>query len=128
MPRSSVRMKLSSSSRMTLATLLGLRFSSGKRAAHRLDDGRHQLVQERLRRAEVLPAVALRPAEDAAQDVAALLVARRRPVGERERQRADVVRDHAIRRVLEVVELAAVRRRPVTFWIASKIGVNTSVS
>ena len=86
-------------------------------------------MQERLRRAEILPAIALRPAQDAAQDVAAILVARHRAVGQGERQGADMIRDDAIRGVLEIVQFAGVRRRAGhASESPSKIGVNTSVS
>src|SRR5262249_26357247 len=74
-------------------------------------DGRNQFVQERLLRLEMLATVSLRATKDGAQDVAALLIARYCAVGQRKRQRPDVVGDHAVRRVLVVVELAGVRRR-----------------
>ena len=86
-----------------LRVLLQLR----ERLAHRVDDDRHELVQERLAQLELLPAEAHRAAEDAAQHVAAALVARHRAVGQRERQAAHVVRDHAER---DVVSELRVRR------------------
>ena len=56
-------------------------------------------------------AVAHRAAEDAAEHVAAALVRRGRAVGEREREAADVVGDHAVGDVGVVVELARVGAR-----------------
>mmetsp|Transcript_24074 Transcript_24074/g.61499 ORF Transcript_24074/g.61499 Transcript_24074/m.61499 type:complete len:563 (-) Transcript_24074:625-2313(-) len=56
-----------------------------------------ELMEEANGRVELLGAVAYRTAQDAAQHVPAPLVRRHRAVGDRERQRADVVSDHAIR-------------------------------
>ena len=56
----------------------------------------HEFVEERLADVERLPPVAHRPAQDAAQHVAAALVAAVGAVGQGEGQRADVVGDHAV--------------------------------
>ncbi len=84
----------------------------GEEAAHVLDHRGDEPGEEAGLRTEHLPPVAHGPTQDAAQHVPAPLVARHRPVGDRERQRADVVRDHAVGRVdvadVGLAELAAV--------------------
>src|SRR5436190_186354 len=67
---------------------------------HRLDDDRHEAVDERLAHSQVLPAEKRRPAQDAAQHVAAALVARDRAVGEGEGQAANMVCDYPERNVV----------------------------
>src|SRR5262249_1311161 len=91
--------------------LAGVALQFGERLAHRLDDRWHQFDEKRLLRPEHLSAISLRATEDALEDVAAALVADRRAVGERERETADVVRDDAVCGILQVSELAGVRRR-----------------
>ncbi len=80
-----------------------------ERIAHGIDNGGHELVQERLVHVHRLPAVTHRAAKDAAEHVATPLVAGHRPIRQRERQTADVVGDDAIRHVRRIVEAAAVR-------------------
>lgn len=60
----------------------------------------HQPGEEAVGRAERLAPVAHRAPQHAAQHVVAALVAGRRAVGDRERERADVVGHHAVRHVL----------------------------
>jgi len=78
-------------------------------------DRRGEAREKAVGRAELLPAVAHGTAKDAPQHVAAPLVGRERAVRDRKRERADVVGDHAVRRVshthILVAELARVRRR-----------------
>ncbi len=60
----------------------------------------HQPGEEAVGRAERLAPVPHRAPQHAAQHVVAALVAGRRAVGDRERERADVVGHHAVRHVL----------------------------
>jgi hypothetical protein len=83
----------------------------GERYAHVVHHRTYQFTQERLLRPEQLPAVPLRPPEDALQDVVPPLVADGRTVGQGERQRPDVVRDYPVRHVLQVCHVACVVRR-----------------
>ena len=69
----------------------------GKRLAHLGIERRHQPVEERLARAQLV-AMPDRAAGDAAQHIATALVARDHAVGHRESTGADVVGDHLERR------------------------------
>ena len=94
-------------------------------AAHHLAQHRHQLVQERLLEAQP-HAVAHRPAQDAAQHVAAPLVARDHAVGQQEGDRPQVVGDHPQGDVL--LRVGAVLRRRASSAAAARIGWKRSVS
>ncbi len=78
------------------------------RVAHLGDDDVDERVEERLGEAELL-AVPHRAPHDLAQHVAAPFVRRHDAVGDEERHRAQVVRDHAHRDV----RVIAARRRAV---------------
>src|SRR5262249_40587391 len=80
-------------------------------AAHHFNDSRYKLAKKGLGRAEVLPAIALRAAQNPPQHVAAALVARLGAVRQGDGERPDMVRDDAVGGVLEIVELARVFRR-----------------
>ena len=87
--------------------LVALGHQLGVGPAHALDDGVDQPGEEALGGREGLPAVADGAAKDAAQNVFAPLVARARAVGDRKRQRADVVCDDAVGHVDAVGVLGA---------------------
>ena len=74
--------------------------------AHLLHQGRHQLVDHRILRAEDVR-MAHGAAHDAAQHVAAALVGGQHAVGDQERGRAQMVGDHLVRRRLRAVGIDA---------------------
>ena len=116
---SSLRTTWTMASRFCLELRIGV--------AHLGDDDVDQRVEDGLGEAELL-AVPHRPAHDLAQHVAAPFVRRHDAVGDEERHRAQVIRDDAHRHVGRVVDASprsAVRRAAP---IASRIGVNRSVS
>ncbi len=78
---------------------LGRQFGIGH--AHLLDQGRHQLAEERLAHAQH-PAVAQCAADDTAQHVTAAFVGRQHAIDDQERTGTDVVGDHAQRLVFQV--------------------------
>ena len=59
----------------------------------------------------MLPAIALRPAQDPPQDIAAALVAGNGSIGQGECQSANMIGDDAIGGVLQIIQLAGVCRR-----------------
>src|SRR6185503_19316875 len=69
--------------------------------AHHLHKSGHEVVKKRGALAELGP-MAHRAPRDAAQHIAAALIRRNNPVDDEEAARADVVRDHAQRRILVV--------------------------
>ena len=77
-----------------LTAVGGTKFGEG--VAHVVDERLHEVAQERLVHVHVLPAVAYRAAEDAAEDVAASFVAGQRTVGDGEGQTAQVIGDDAV--------------------------------
>ena len=90
--------------------LLRIAAQLGEGAAHDLDNRRHQFVQERRRCTQVLPAISLGAAQDAADDVAAFLIRRPGPIGQGEGQCPNVVGDYPIGGILDVTECAGVLR------------------
>ena len=109
----------------------------GEDIAHRLGEDVHQFVEERFVKAE-RAAVADGAAQDAAQDVVAVLVARLDAVGDREAQGADVIGDDAEgdvdffllgrRRCCRLRAACEPYFLPLSFSISSKIGRKMSVS
>src|SRR5260221_462848 len=89
------------------ALLLALQFWIG--IAHLAREVGNELVEEGLLLAELV-AVAHRAPGDAAQHVAAAFVARNHAVAHQEGAGADVVRDHAQRRALEILGVRLARR------------------
>ena len=105
-------MKLSSSlARIRSATRPGLPRQFGERLFHDLYDMWHQVTQKGFLCAQVLQAVTLGTAKNAAEHVIAPFVARLRAVGQREGQRANVIGNDPVGRVLQIFELTRVRRR-----------------
>ena len=109
----------------------------GKDVAHRSREHVDQLVEERLVETE-RAAIAHRAAQDAAQDVVAVVVAGLDAVGDGEAQRADVVGDDAEgdvdlfllarRRCCRLRAASSAYFLPLSFSISSKIGRKMSVS
>ena len=87
----------------------------GEGAAHGLDHGGDQLVEEWLAGAKILAPVAFGPAKDAAHNIAPLLIAGGGTIGQRKRQRADVIGHHAVGGIAHVIEATGVG------WRVSKI-------
>ena len=79
--------------------LLLLRPQFGIRIAHIFNQLRHQLVEERVTLAEERVGIAHRTAQDSADDIARLLIARQLPVRDGKRDSTDVVGYHAHRNV-----------------------------
>ena len=111
MPLAMVWKKRSSSCCSTSVRALALAAQLGIGVAHLGDQLGDQLVEERLARAELV-AVADRAARDAAQHVAAALVARDHAVDDGEGAGADVVGDDLERR--RILVAVAARRRAST--------------
>ena len=63
---------------------------------HVIDEWRDQIAEKRLVHVHVLPPVAYRATQNAAQDVAAPLVAGHGAVGDGERQTTNMISNHAI--------------------------------
>jgi hypothetical protein len=80
----------------------------GIRITHLGRQRRHEFVEEGLPRAELV-AVANRAPRDAAQHIAAALVAWNHAIGHRERAGADVIGDHLQRRRLQISDRCAAR-------------------
>ena len=104
-----MRRNAASSSRIWSITLCGFFFNSGNAPAI----SSTTVGTSWYRNGSFVPStcitVAFGAAKDALQHVVAADVADGRAIGERERERADVVRDDAVRGVLQVVDHAAVR-------------------
>mmetsp|Transcript_36926 Transcript_36926/g.91231 ORF Transcript_36926/g.91231 Transcript_36926/m.91231 type:complete len:310 (+) Transcript_36926:1222-2151(+) len=92
-----------------------LRLDLGEHRAKQVHHHLHQAVEEPLLGGQLLAAEAHGAAQHPPQHVVAAVAAGRRAVADGERQRADVVRHHAVRHVLLAhvlhAQLAAVRRR-----------------
>ena len=132
MPLTRVRPKDSSSSAMISVTRFSCLTISGTPAEvghHRGDE----LLEETLLGAQLLAAEANGRGGGRGGARVATLGARRGAVGDGERQRADVVRDDAVRCAFSPPLSSAPRRpayggAPVIFWIWSKMGMKMSVS
>ena len=102
------------------AHALRIALSIREARAHLIDNDVDDLVQEGSLGAELLPAIAFRPAQDAANDITSSDTIGQTAIGKRKSQRADVIADHPISRILQIVEFSCIGRS-VTSRIASKM-------
>ncbi len=95
-----------------------------KRPPHRIHDHRHQLMQKRLAQPKLLPAKPHGPPQDSPQHIPASFIARHRPIRQRKRQAADVIRHHPKRDVMPKLRVRRLRlpdRRRWSWEIARHI-------